>query len=412
MLPSSAVAISGSYVVKCGRTGSPEMRIMSFTDDHHLEWKGKRGKTGTVDLHLLSDVHIGQATQIFQDLAADEVVDVSFSLILSDRTLDLVVSSIRERQQWIDAVLDVSKITLPESESSRIVDSVASQLQAFSAHTKWKPAQLRAKFVELTNPAVRRNHVKLKSAVSAVVSSQILRRLSHADEHGQGSVTSDAEHHVPGSESADILSGCFTQLSAHLEGNANVKFKADILMALDTLLDDHVLSSVPVWIHSPLAKFLQLLSQAIVSAPQNCDTVFCSGILQKLFSILDHDLPDALRCDVLFLLGSLAFWSESCSHALANQNFASILKFLDSSFEGSVSQEAARLIGLVAYNNSDFQNFCRDKGVLQLFLNFCSSSHQRHNNIVAVAINRMCSGNVANFKLLKQSGVIDRLTAA
>jgi hypothetical protein len=183
-------------------------------------------------------------------------------------------------------------------------------------------------------------------------------------------------------------------------------------MALDTLLDDHVLSSVPVWIHSPLAKFLQLLSQAIVSAPQNCDTVFCSGILQKLFSILDHDLPDALRCDVLFLLGSLAFWSESCSHALANQNFASILKFLDSSFEGSVSQEAARLIGLVAYNNSDFQNFCRDKGVLQLFLNFCSSSHQRHNNIVAVAINRMCSGNVANFKLLKQSGVIDRLTAA
>ena len=57
------------------------MRIMSFTDDHHLEWKGKRGKTGTVDLHLLSDVRIGQATQIFQDLAADEVVDVSFSLI-------------------------------------------------------------------------------------------------------------------------------------------------------------------------------------------------------------------------------------------------------------------------------------------------------------------------------------------
>jgi hypothetical protein len=93
MLPPSALAVSGSYVVKCGRTGSPEMRILSFTDDFHLQWKGKRGKLGSVDVRLLSDIRIGQTTQVFQDLSADELVDVSFSLILSDRTLDLVVSS-------------------------------------------------------------------------------------------------------------------------------------------------------------------------------------------------------------------------------------------------------------------------------------------------------------------------------
>jgi len=69
------------------------MRILSFTDDFHLQWKGKRGKLGSVDVRLLSDIRIGQTTQVFQDLSADELVDVSFSLILSDRTLDLVVSS-------------------------------------------------------------------------------------------------------------------------------------------------------------------------------------------------------------------------------------------------------------------------------------------------------------------------------
>ncbi len=308
---------------------------------------------------------------------------------------------------------------MPEAASSHIVESVASQLQGFSVHTKWKPAQLRAKFVELTNPAVRRNHVKLKSAVSAVVSSQILRRLSHADQRDEGAVP-ETDHETAGEldatgsesvESEGILSECSRQLSAHLEGSANIKFKADILMALDTLLGDHISSSVPVWMHLPLGKFLQLLSQAIVSAPQNCDVVFCSGILPKLFSILDHDLPDALRCDVMWLLGSLAFWSESCSHSLANQNFISLLKCLDSSCESSVCQEAVRLFGLVSYRNLEFQNFCRENGALQLLLKMCSPSHHGY-NIVAVAINRMCSGNAANFKLLKQSGVLDSLAVA
>lgn len=427
MLPSSVAAISGSYVVKCGRTGSPEMRILSFTNDYFLEWNGKRGKKGSVDLRLLSDIRIGQQTPLFKDLPADDLVDVSFSLILPDRTLDLVVASRVERQQWIDAILDVSKMVLPQLSHSEILDSVKLQVQETPVQTKWKPAQLRAKFVELTNPVVRDRLLKLKSAANAVIGSQRLRKLSidqvqsneRAAQNSETQFTDDAQNQVideimtSGSDGLQMLAACSTRLSAHLENNAKEKFQADILMSFDTLLGDCLMTALPAELHAPLSQFLHVLTKAVVSAPQNSDAIFYSGVLQKLFLFIDHDQPDSLKCEVLWLLGSLAFSSESCQVALAKQSFASITKFLDSSCESLVCLEAARLVGLVARSHSDFQTHCRDSGALQLLLNLCDCSHPpRLRSVAIVAVNRVCSGNVENFQLLQKSGVLDHLMAA
>jgi hypothetical protein len=412
MLPSSAALVSGSYVVKCGRTGSPEMRILSFADDCLLEWVGKRGNKGAIDLHQLSDIRIGQQTPIFQNLPADDLVDVSFSLILSDRTLDLVVASRTERQQWIDAVLDFSKILLPELAHSRIADSVKAQLQSLPAQTKWKPAQLRAKFVELTNPAVRQQLLKLKVATSAIIGAH---RLAHSDDSTLKDTAvlhenQDLDAFVP--KNLDILIACSTRLSAHISKSACGKFQADILMSFDTVLDDCLSTSLPVETLAPLSNFLQLLSKAVTTAPQNCDSVHYSGVLPKLFSIIDLEVPGALRCDIMWLLGSLAFWSESCQTAVANQNFTSLLKFLHSSYDASVCADAARLFGLVARRSPEFQLFCRDSGALQLLLNLCCCSNSRLRSIVAAALGRMCSGNMENLMLLQESGALRPVASA
>jgi hypothetical protein len=411
MLPSSAALISGSYVVKCGRTGSPEMRILSFAGDYLLEWVGKRGNKGSIDLRQLSDIRIGQETPIFQNLPADDLVDVSFSLILSDRTLDLVVASRTERQQWIDAVLDVSKMLLSESAHSRIADSAKTQLQSLPAQTKWKPAQLRAKFVELTNPAVRQQLLKLKVAATTIIGAH---RLAHSDDLTSKDTAlldgnQDLATSVP--KTLDILTACSTRLSAHLDRSACGKFQADILMSFDTVLDDYLSTSLPVEALAPLSHFLQLLSKAVTSAPQNCDSVHYSGVLPKLFSVIDHEVPCALRCDVMWLLGSLAFWSESCQFAVANQNFTSLLKFLHSSYEASVCAEAARLFGMVARSSSEFQLFCRDSGALQLLLNLCCCSSPRLKSIVAATLGRVCCGNAENLRLLQESGALHHLAS-
>jgi hypothetical protein len=420
MLPSSAVAVSGSYVVKCGRTGSPELRILSFTGDYHLEWMGKRGKKGSIDLRLLSDIRIGQQTPLFRDLPADDLVDVSFSLILADRTLDLVTASRVERRQWIDALLDVSKIILPESSYSLVADSVKCQLQGMPDQTKWKPAQLRAKFVELTNPAVRQKMLKLKAAANLVIGTQ--RLAGHFDDQKHES-NEDAElddaHGISlvpdaglasASKNLDVLTAISTRLNAHLESSPKCKFQADILMSFDTILGDFLSISLPVQAHVPLALFLHLLSKAVTLAPQNCDVVLYSGILPKLFSVIDLDIPDTLRCDIMSLLGSLAFWSESCQYAMPHQNFTSLMKFLHSSHEGFLCLEAVRLFGLVSRNFPEFQTFCRESGALMLLLNFCSSSNPRLKSVVAAAVNRVCSGNTENLKLLLESGALDHLT--
>jgi hypothetical protein len=424
MLPSSVAAISGSYVVKCGRTGSPEMRILSFTNDYFLEWNGKRGKKGSVDLRLLSDIRIGQQTTLFQKLPADDLVDVSFSLILPDRTLDLVVASLVERQQWIDAILDVSKMVLPQSSHSEIVDSLKLQVQETPVQTKWKPPQLRAKFVELTNPVVRDRLLKLKSAANVVISSQRLRAVSvvedgsneHAAQNTETQFADEAQNQVIDeivtSDGLQMLSACSTRLSAHLENNSKEKFQADILMSFDTLLGDCLVTDLPAELHAPLSQFLHFLTQAVVSAPQNSDAILYSGVLQKLFSVIDLDVPDTLRCEVLWLLGSLAFWSESCQVALAKQRFSSIMKFLDPSCESPVCSEAIRLVGLVARSHSDFQTHCRDSGALRLLLDLCVCSHARLRSVAVVAVNRVCSGNLDNLQLLQKSGVLDHLMAA
>jgi hypothetical protein len=173
------------------------------------------------------------------------------------------------------------------------------------------------------------------------------------------------------------------------------------------------MTALPAELHAPLSQFLHVLTKAVVSAPQNSDAIFYSGVVQKLFLFIDHDVPDSLKCEVLWLLGSLAFSSESCQVALAKQSFASITKFLDSSCESLVCLEAARLVGLVARSHSDFQTHCRDSGALQLLLNLCDCSHPpRLRSVAIVAVNRVCSGNVENFQLLQKSGVLDHLMAA
>lgn len=402
------------------------MRILSFTNDYFLEWNGKRGKKGSVDLRLLSDIRIGQQTTLFQGLPADDLVDVSFSLILPDRTLDLVVASLVERQQWIDAILDVSKMVLPQSSHSEIVDSVKLQVQETPVQTKWKPPQLRAKFVELTNPVVRDRLLKLKSAANVVISSQRLRAVSvvedqsneRAAQNTETQFADEAQNQVldefitSGSDGLQMLAACSTRLSAHLENNAKEKFQADILMSFDTLLGDCLVTDLPAELHAPLSQFLHVLTQAVVSAPQNSDAILYSGVLQKLFSVIDLDVPDSLRCEVLWLLGSLAFWSESCQVALAKQRFTSIMKFLDPSCESPVCLEAVRLVGLVARSHSDFQTHCRDSGALRLLLDLCVCSHARLRSVAVVAVNRVCSGNLDNLQLLQKSGVLDHLMAA
>ncbi len=273
---------------------------------------------------------------------------------------------------------------------------------------------------------VRDRLLKLKSAANVVIGSQRLRQLSIVEDQSNERAAQNTEIqfadeaqsqvideiNTSGSDGLQMLAVCSTRLSAHLENNAKEKFQADILMSFDTLLGDWLMTALPAELHAPLSQFLHVLTQAVVSAPQNSDAILYSGVLQKLFSVIDLDVPDSLKCEVLWLLGSLAFGSESCQVALAKQCFSSIMKFLDSSCESLVCLEAARLVGLVARSHSDFQTHCRDTGALRLMLNLCDCSHARLRNVAVVAVNRVCSGNVENLQLLQKSSVLGHLMAA
>jgi len=76
----------------------------------------------------LNDILLGQQTETFKLLPTAGLAVVSFSLLFDDRTLDVVVKSVRERLWWVAHILYLHKMLRPHATKS-IAESLRTQVQ-------------------------------------------------------------------------------------------------------------------------------------------------------------------------------------------------------------------------------------------------------------------------------------------
>ena len=79
----------------------------------------------------LNDILLGQRTETFKLLPTAGLAVVSFSLMFDDRTLDVVVKSVRERLWWVAHIQYLHKQLRPHA-AKTITESLRTQLQVIS----------------------------------------------------------------------------------------------------------------------------------------------------------------------------------------------------------------------------------------------------------------------------------------
>eukprot|EP00735_Rhodelphis_limneticus_P013200 TRINITY_DN6763_c0_g1::TRINITY_DN6763_c0_g1_i1::g.3039::m.3039 TRINITY_DN6763_c0_g1::TRINITY_DN6763_c0_g1_i1::g.3039 ORF type:complete len:361 (-),score=71.21,sp/Q8BIJ7/RUFY1_MOUSE/41.18/1e-12,FYVE/PF01363.16/3.2e-16,Mcp5_PH/PF12814.2/4.9e-09,PH/PF00169.24/1.2e-05,PH_2/PF08458.5/0.0034,zf-AN1/PF01428.11/0.22,IBR/PF01485.16/0.095,IBR/PF01485.16/3.8e+03 TRINITY_DN6763_c0_g1_i1:38-1060(-) len=99
---------TGATFVKHGRKGTPHRRFISLTEDGEaLTWTDLDNNTGRVErlpLNTVIEVRNGQTTEVFKRTGRPGKDNVTFSLVTSDRTLDLECDSKEIRDLWSKAL--------------------------------------------------------------------------------------------------------------------------------------------------------------------------------------------------------------------------------------------------------------------------------------------------------------------
>lgn len=156
-----------NQLLKYGRNGVPELRSFSISPDNQfLKWVGKRGAEDSVNLAGLTDIWLGQQSDVFKMLPSNGLAIVSFSLVCPERTLDLVARSVEERKRWISEIQAAHAAVAPAA-AATIAQSLARQSVAFAALDAGSKARLHAMFIDFVAQA--RAAPRQKTSNSATV---------------------------------------------------------------------------------------------------------------------------------------------------------------------------------------------------------------------------------------------------
>ena len=111
----------GAVLLKHGRAGRPKIHYFKLIDaDSSLSWRSSSGSLRCVDLHTVTEVIPGQATEVFRRWPL-KVGTVSFSLCYDDggqvRTLDLTCLDQSQYLLWYDGLRLVASVLKDHSSS-------------------------------------------------------------------------------------------------------------------------------------------------------------------------------------------------------------------------------------------------------------------------------------------------------
>lgn len=97
--------IQGSTLLKAGRSGKPHFRQFYLSRDlTRLMWESAKKVDATVLISEITEMKMGQVTPIFQKNPLPQCEGVSFSLLYSDRSLDIVCKDKKEFETWTVAL--------------------------------------------------------------------------------------------------------------------------------------------------------------------------------------------------------------------------------------------------------------------------------------------------------------------
>ncbi|XP_019854073.1 PREDICTED: ultraviolet-B receptor UVR8-like [Amphimedon queenslandica] len=117
--------IKGSTLLKAGRSGKPHFRQFKLSNDlSRLMWESAKKMDAAVLISQITEIKTGQVTPVFLKNPIPQCEAVSFSLLYSDRSLDIVCKDKKEFDTWTTALkaLIVDKYDNKEAVSAKLVE--------------------------------------------------------------------------------------------------------------------------------------------------------------------------------------------------------------------------------------------------------------------------------------------------